>query len=395
MRLLIIGNGIAAQSAAEGYRKLNETDEILILTDESHLTYQRIKLSHFLGKPDFQDEELLVKPLTWYEDRKIEVKLGTKVECIDFDHKKVATKDGEEISYDKLLLATGAHAFVPPIKGSEKKGVFTLRTIEDLKAILEYVKDKKRVVVIGGGLLGLEAAQGLIELGKEVSVLEFFPYLLPRQMDQEMSQIIQKQLEAEHIHFFLNKSCGEILGETEVTGVKFGDGEQVETDAIIISAGVRPNLNLFEGTSLEVNKGVVVNERMQTNLPDVYAAGDVAEYNGVVFGLWIAANEHGRIAGSNMAGKDMIYAAPQLVTTLTIGDVKMFSAGDISSPDSTLTWKDDKDFHRLYIKEGHVVGAVLTGDMAWMLKAKNLVNKKAAVPELEGSENELFASLMH
>lgn len=394
MRLLIIGNGIAAQSAAEAYRKLNTEDEILMVSDEAHLTYQRIKLSHYLGKPAFEEDELLVKPQSWYEEKNIQVKLNTKVTHLELEEKQVKTLTGETIAYDKLLLATGAHAFCPPIKGADKEGIFALRTLEDLKTILNYVQDKKHVLVIGGGLLGLEAAQGLVELGKKVTVLEFFPYLLPRQMDEEMSQLVQKQLEAEGIHFLLGKNCQEFLGDEAVIGIRLSEDEILEGDAIIISAGIRPNVALYSDTTLQVNKGIVVNERMATNMPDVYAAGDVAEYQGVVYGLWISANEHGRIAGSNMAGKDMVYAAPQMVTTLTIGEVKMFSAGDVSEPESVISYKKENSFHRLYVKKGHVVGAVLTGDMSLMLKAKNMAVKHKEVPAFEGSEAELFLLLM-
>lgn len=394
MRVLIIGNGIAAQSAAEAYRKVNTTDEILIVSDEGHLTYQRIKLSHYLGKPDFEADELLVKPQSWYEEKGIEVKLNTKVTHLEFDERVAKTLNGEVIPYDKLLLATGAHAFYPPIKGVDKEGVFALRTIEDLKAILNYVSDKEHVLIIGGGLLGLEAAQGLVELGKKVTVLEFFPYLLPRQMDQEMSQLVQKQLEAEGINFLLGKNCKELLGQNQFTGIELSDGEVLEGDAILISAGVRPNIALYSDTLLRVNKGVIVNDKMETNLPNVYAAGDVAEYEGVIYGLWTAANEHGRIAGSNMAGKEMVYAAPQMVTSLNIGEVKMFSAGDVCEPESVITYRKNDSFHRLYVKQGHVVGAVLTGDLSLMLKAKNMAVKHKEVPTFQGSEEDLFLHLM-
>lgn len=394
MRLLIIGNGIAAQSAAEAYRKLNTEDEILILSDEAYLTYQRIKLSHYLGKPEFQEDELLVKPPAWYEEKNIQVKLNTKVTHLEIENKQVKTLGGEVIAYDKLLLATGAHAFCPPIMGADKEGVFALRNLEDLKAILNYVQDKSHILVIGGGLLGLEAAQGLVELGKKVTVLEFFPYLLPRQMDEEMSQVVQKQLEAEGIQFLLGKNCKEFLGDKTISGIRLSEDEVLEGDAILISAGIRPNIALYGDTPLQVNKGIVVNERMATNIPDVYAAGDVAEYQGVVYGLWTAANEHGRIAGSNMAGKDMVYAAPQMVTTLNIGEVKMFSAGDVTEPESVISYKNENSFHRLYVKQGHVVGAVLTGDMSLMLKAKNMAVKHKEVPNFEGSEEALFLHLM-
>ena len=327
----------------------------------------------------FTDDSLLVKPATWYETQKITVQLNTEVHQIDFEAKHVLTVDGKVIEYDKLLLATGGHAFMPPVKGAEKKGIFALRTLDDLKQIHAYLKDKQHVVVVGGGLLGLEAAHGLIELGKQVTVLEFFPYLLPRQLDPELSAHVQSQLEQEGIRFVLGTGCEGLLGDDVVTGLHLANGNELMADAIIFSAGVRPNINLYEGTALAVNKGVIVNEKMETNIPDVYAAGDVAEYQGMVFGLWTSSNEHGRIAGSNMAGKAMTYAAPQLVATLNIGEVKLFSSGDVALPEQMLTYRDEKVCHRLYIKEGHVVGAVLTGDLAWMLKAKNAVNQRRPV----------------
>lgn len=397
MKLVVIGNGIAAQAAVENYRKLNTADEITILTEEPYLTYQRIKLSHYLGKTDFTEDELLVKPSDWYATNRVEVHLNTHVKNIDFNAKWITTSTGEKFVYNKLLLATGGHAFMPPILGSNQKGVFSLRTLDDLKAIQSYIKEKKRVLIIGGGLLGLEAAQGLIELGKKVDVLEFFPYLLPRQMDGELSKVVQEQLEREGMVFYLNQTCEEILGENGcVSGVRLGDGSTLKTDAIIVSAGVRPNLDLFHATNLEVNKGIVVNDHMETNLPDVYAAGDVAEYNGVVYGLWVASNEQGRIAGSNLAGKEMVYSAPQLVTTLGIGEVKVFSIGDVSQPESTITYRDATQFHRLYIKENCVVGAVLTGDLSFMLKAKKAVvaHKEVPLSTNGNTEEELFIMLL-
>lgn len=384
MRLLIIGNGIAALSAAESYRKLHTENEIIMLSDEPYLTYQRIKLSHMLGHEHFEAEDILVKPLAWYEEKQINIKLNSKVTHIDFENKSVKLESGKLLGYDQLLIANGGHAFMPPVKCTARQGVFALRSFEDLKLIRNYLKDKRNVLIIGGGLLGLEAAQGLLELGKSVEVLEFFPYLLPRQLDQELSQVVQTQLEKEGIRFILGKSCEEVLGTEAVTGVRLGDGTEIVADAIIFSAGVRPNIDLYKGSALNINKGIVVNDHMQTNLPNVYAAGDIAEYNGVVFGLWIAANEHGRIAGSNLAGKEMTYAAPQLVTTLNIGEVKMFSAGDIADPEETLTYREGNAFHKLFIKQGHVVGGVLTGDLSLMLKVKNMVSKKEAIVVSDG-----------
>lgn len=393
MKLLIIGNGIAALSAAENFRKHDMETEILMLSEDAYPTYYRIKLSHFLGKPDFKDEELMVKDAAWYAERKIDVKLNTRVERIDFTQKEALTAQGERYPYDRLLLANGSHPFVPPLKGVEKEGVFTLRSLDDLKTILRFLKDKKRVMVIGGGLLGLEAAHGLVEQGKTVTVMEFFSYLLPRQLDQELSAVVQAQLEKEGLTFVLGSSCSEITGDQAVRGIRLENGREIEADAVIISAGIRPNLEIFTDSPLTVAKGVVVNERMQTNLPEVYAAGDIAEYQGMVFGLWSASNDQGKIAGTNLAGQDMVYAAPQLVALLNIGGVKLFSAGDVADPESVITYRDEKAFHRLFVKGGRIAGAALTGDTSLMMKARTLVLQKKEVPA-SGTDGDLFEALM-
>lgn len=379
MKLLIIGNGIAALTAAENFRKSDEEAEILMLSEDAYLTYYRLKLSHYLGKETYTDEELYVKSPQWYAEKNIQVRLNTRVTGIDFDARRVTTADGAVLGYDRLLLATGASPFVPPVAGADKAGVFALRQLDDLKAIHRWLKDRRRVVVIGGGLLGLEAAHGLAEFGCSVNVLEFFNYLLPRQLDPELSAVVQKQLEAEGLSFTLGTGCDAILGDASVTGVRLANGVELEADAVIFSAGVRPNLGLFSGTKLAVERGVVVNDRMETNIPDVYAAGDVIQYGETVFGLWTASNEQGKIAGVNLAGGEQRYLAPQLVATLNIGEVKLFSAGDVSAPEAVATYRTEKGFHRLFIKGGKVAGAALTGDLSLMLKAKNLVLSGAAV----------------
>ncbi len=393
MRLVTIGNGIAALSAVESFRKIDQESEILMITSDGYPTYYRTRLSHMLGKPDFNAEEIFVKDAGWYKDNRIDVKTHTCIARVDFEQKTLHTDAGECISYDRLLLANGAHPFVPPAKGAERKGVFTLHSMDDLKAIHTHMKDKKHAVVIGGGLLGLEAAHGLIGAGKTVTVLEFFPYLLPRQLDAELSRMVQKQLAEEGMTFVLGHSCAEILGEEAVSGIRLDDGTEIEADAVLFSTGVRPNLSLFRDTALAVNKGVLVNARMQTNLADVYAAGDIAEYNGTVFGLWTAAADHGKIAGTNLAGQEMTYTAPQMISTLILGKVKLFSAGVVAEPESVITWQNEKAFHRLFVKAGKVVGAVLTGDISLVQKAKSLVLQGKSVPDVEG-DAEKFMALM-
>lgn len=393
MKLVIIGNGIAALSAAESFRKYNSDSEILLLSADQYPSYYRIKLSHYLGKIGFRDEELFVKDSAWYRDKAIETFLRVQVKSVDFENKIVHMEGGAEHRYDKLLLANGSRPFVPPLKGTDRKGVFALRTLDDLKAIHQWLADKRQVVIIGGGLLGLEAAHGLVELGKTVNVMEFSDHLLSRQLDKELSAIVQKQLEEEGLTFSLGSGCEEILGDERVSGVRLANGVEVPADAVIVSAGVRPNTELFAGSPLEVNRGVVVNQRMQTTVPDVYAAGDIAECHGMVYGLWTAANEQGKIAGANLAGQSMEYPAPQLSANLMIGSVKLFSVGDVIDADRTVDFREGAAFHRLFIKNGIVAGAVLTGETTLMMKAKNMVFQKKQVPTSAG-DGDLFRELM-
>lgn len=393
MKLVIIGNGIAALSTAESFRKYDTESQIIMLSSDPYPAYYRIKLSHFLGKPHFGDEELFVKDAEWYKEKAIETCLGVQVESVDFVNKIVHMRDGVEHSYDKLLLSNGASPFMPPLQGADRKGVFTLRTINDLRAIHSWIADKQNIVIIGGGLLGLEAAHGLVELGKTVNVMEFSDHLLSRQLDNELSCMVQKQLEAEGLSFSLGAGCEEILGVDEVNGVRLANGAEILADAVIVSAGVRPNIELYGGSPLIINKGVVVNPCMETNIPDVYAAGDIVECHGMVYGLWTAANEQGKIAGANLAGQRAEYPAPQLSANLMIGSVKLFSVGDVSNSDKTADFREGAAFHRLFIKGGIVVGAVLTGETTLMMKAKNLVFQKKQVPASVADED-LFRELM-
>ena len=393
MKLLIIGNGIAGLSAAESFRKHDTESEISMLSADHYPTYYRTKLSHYLGKPSFTDEELLVKNEAWYQEKGIRVLMDTYAEKIDFENKAVYLKDAGSYNYDRLLLANGSSPFVPALKGTDRKGVFTLRSLDDLRTIHSWLQDKKRVVIIGGGLLGLEAAHGLVELGKQVNVMEFSDHLLARQLDMELSLIVQKQLEAEGLSFSLGAGCEEILGSETVNGVRLANGTEIPADAVIISAGVRPNTQLFKGSPLAVNRGVVVDAQMRTNLPDVYAAGDIAECHGTVYGLWTAANEQGKVAGANLAGQSTEYPAPELSASLMIGKVKLFSVGDVTGADQTIDFREGPAFHRLFIKDGIVAGAVLTGETSLMMKAKNLVFQKKQIPTSAG-DGDLFKELM-
>ena len=283
-KYLIIGNGIAGLSATKEIKKNDPQGSITIVSNEEFLTYYRLKLTKSLSK-NVDAKELIINDQLWYDENNINVILSKIVEKIDIENKLVVLDNSKEIHYENLLIATGARPFVPPIHGKFKEGVFALRTIKDLLYIKEYLKDKKRVTIIGGGLLGLEAAWALKELGMIVSIIEFAPYLLPRQLDKELGDKLMKKLEQMGMRVYLASTAEEILGESKATGILINSGEIVKSDAILVSSGIRPNLNLVSDTAIDFDKGIKVDSNLKTNIDNVYAAGDVVEYDNMVIGL--------------------------------------------------------------------------------------------------------------
>ncbi|WIV11307.1 FAD-dependent oxidoreductase [Proteiniborus sp. MB09-C3] len=372
LKYVIIGNGIAGLSAAKEIRNIDKEGSITIITSEEYFTYYRVKLSHYISK-SFNDDELLVNKKSWYDENKIDVILGKIVEKIDTKNKKVKLDDGKVVEYDKLLLANGSRPFVPPIGGKFKDGVFALRTLKDLKYIKGYFNSCEDITVIGGGLLGLEAAWAIKELGKKVNVVEFFPYLLPRQLDKELADIVSQKLSDNGINLYFDAAAEEILGEVKAEGIRFKDNREIKTDAVLFSAGIRPNIDLVRDTAIDFDKGVKVDSFLKTNIEDVYAAGDIAEVNGIVLGLWTAANDQGKIAGANMAGASKEYKHPEPFTTLSIGDISLFSVGNIKDFTNALKY-DDKDAHyRLFVTDNKLSGGILLGDLSKMSSVRKAV----------------------
>lgn len=371
-KYVIIGNGIAGLAAIKEIRKKDKEGTIKVVTSEGVVTYYRTKLSEYIAK-DFQDEELLVAKEEWYRENKIELYLSKIVEKIDIENKKLVLDDSQEIEYDKLLIATGSRPFIPPIAGKFKEGVFALRDLKDIHYLQKYLKDLKKVTVIGGGLLGLEAAWSLKKLGKEVSIVEFAPYLLPRQVDREISEKLQEKLEEEGFNIYLDSQTEEILGQGKADGIRLNNDKILDTEAIIISVGIRPNLDLVRDTDIKFDKGIIVDKNLKTNIDNIYAAGDVAEIDKSVLGLWTVGNAEGKIAGANMTGESLEYTNPNIFTNLQIGNVKLFSAGVISDSEKTYEYKADDIHHKLFVKEEKIVGAILFGDLSKVNKIRNAV----------------------
>lgn len=371
---LIIGNGICGLSAAEEIRKNDEKGSILIITDESGHTYWRTRLSELIAK-DYTDEEILVKKENWYEEKNIEVKFSTHAEKIDKENKKVITKDGEEYEYGKLLIATGSHPFVPPITNSDAKGVFAIRSSEDLKNFKEYLSDKKKLIIIGGGILGLEAANSISKLGIEITIVEAFDYLLARQLDKDLSQKLETALNDMGMKTLTGKFSEEILvKDGAVCGLKLTDGTEIEADAIMIQAGVRANIEIAQNSGLTTDRGILVGENLQVEGEDIYAAGDVAQIGNFSIGLWTASMEMGKIAGSNMTGNNKLYEQPKPFSTLMIGDIKLFSAGQNSGDGIEEVKKEDGEkIYKLFKNGDDFVGGILWGDIKYQTDVKKIV----------------------
>ncbi|MFQ6039080.1 MAG: NAD(P)/FAD-dependent oxidoreductase, partial [Candidatus Aminicenantales bacterium] len=259
MRVIVVGNGLAGTIFSKSLRELHREADIDIFTDESWLYYPRPNLIEFLAGSTTQ-EHLFAFPPEWYRDQNINVRVGTKVVRIDPGSQRVELERGNQERYDVLMLATGARAFLPPFTGAQKKGVFTLRTLEDAQNILAWIADRPRTVVIGGGLLGLEIARALRTRGAKVRVVEFFDRLLPRQLDSQGASLLKNQIENLGIEVRVGVAIEEIMGEKEITGLRFKSGEEWSTDAAIVAAGIRPNIDLAAQAGLETEKGIVVND---------------------------------------------------------------------------------------------------------------------------------------
>lgn len=371
---LIIGNGIAGLAAAEEIRKNDENGKILIVSKEEIPTYWRTRLSALIAK-DFDKDDIYVKKEAWYQEKNIEEKLDTEVEKLDLENNKAILANGEEIEYAKVLLATGARAFVPPIKNVESKGVFAIRSLDDLISFKEYAADKKEVVIIGGGILGLEAAFSVKELGKEVSVIEAADYILNRQLDHELSKKLEKSLNDMGIKTFTGKATEEILAnDGKVSGIKLSNGEEIKADVIMVQAGVRSIIDLAKNSNLEVDRGIIVNDNLQSRKENVYAAGDCAQIGNFTIGLWTASQEMGKIVGRNMTGAKETYEKPKPFSTLMIGNIKVFSAG-MTSGEGIEEMKAEKDgnIYKLFKKDGKFVGGILWNDIKMQNDVKDLV----------------------
>jgi len=368
---VMIGNGMAGVRTLEELLKLApDLYDITVFGAEPHPNYNRILLSPVLaGEQTF--EEIVLNDLNWYAENDIKLLLGRKVVKIDRKKRLVIADDGSEAEYDRLLIATGSNPFILPIPGKDLAGVIGYRDIADTQMMMDTAKTHKHAVVIGGGLLGLEAANGLKLRGMDVTVVHIGDWLLERQLDRTAGELLQKSLEDRGLKFLLPKHTAELLdnGEGRVCAVKFKDGEVIPADLVVMAAGIRPNSELAESAGIACNRGILVNDTMQTYDPRVYAIGECASHRGIAYGLVAPLFEQAKVCANHLAQLGYSrYQGSVTSTKLKVTGIDLFSAGEFMGAEGTetITLSDPIGgvYKKLVIKDDVLVGACLYGDTA-------------------------------
>jgi nitrite reductase (NADH) large subunit len=378
-RYVIVGNGVAGTTAAEHIRKRDQDCRIILLTEEDLPFYSRIRLIDYLGG-DLDEAGLIVRKPVWYEERRIELRTGIRMTAADAERRLVISAEGEEIPYDLLLLATGSHSFIPPIIGADRHGAFSLRNIADARGIIASCRPGREAVVIGGGLLGLEAGNALRRRGMQVTVVEFLPRLLPRQLDQRGAEKLKGIMEGMGFSFQLGISVHEIQGWTTVARVVLDNCEVMPADLVLIAAGVLPNLELARCLGLECNRGVLVDAMLRSSRPEIYAAGDVAEFAGNVYGIWPAALQQGRIAGTNMAGGSLLYQGTIMANKLKVAGIDLAAVGEIDAEGRYRSEVEEREgvYRKMvYDQNNRLIGAVMLGDTSDLAEVIRAVSEPA------------------
>jgi nitrite reductase (NADH) large subunit len=365
MKIAVIGNGLAGTMAAKTVRELDSQAEIQIFAEEKYHYYPRPNLIEYIaGRLPY--ERIFAFSEGWHTRQNIDVRLGSRVCKIHPRSREIELEKGRRESYDKLLIANGASSFIPPLKGADQRGVFTLRTLDDAQAILEHLQSHQRVAVIGGGLLGLEIARAVKSRGAEVEVLEFFDRLLPRQLDGQGAALLRSQIERQGIRVRLGVATEEILGRDEISGLRLKSGLEVGADTVIIAAGVRPNIGLLQEAGLAADRGLVVDDRLRTSHPHVFAAGDSIQHRGRVYGIIPASFEQGRTAAYNILGEDKKYEGTVPANTLKVAGLYVTSVGVVNPEGEGFEEvrkfkKEEGIYKKIVLQNDALVGAIWMG----------------------------------
>jgi nitrite reductase (NADH) large subunit len=376
-RLVVVGNGMAGMRTVEALlKRAPDRYDIAVFGAEPHVNYSRILLSAVLAGEKKMDA-IVINPREWYEEHGIALRAGDPVTALDCRARTVTSASGQRVSYDKLLLATGSKPLALPIRGLDFPGVSAFRDIKDVETMVDASTRHRRAVVIGGGLLGLEAAWGLKRRGMSVAVVHLMPTLMERQLDATAGQLLQHDLRGRGIEFFTDGQTEEIYGRKRVEGVRLADGTELPADLVVMAIGIRPEIGLARQAGLGVNRGIVVGDDMRTTDPNIYAVGECAEHRGQCFGLVAPLWDMAEVCADRLAGgEDAIFATPILSTQLKITGIDVFSAGALmaeADSDDEVTYLDSAGgtYKKLVLRGDKIVGVVLYGDIAdsaWYLR---------------------------
>ncbi|MDD1518139.1 MULTISPECIES: NAD(P)/FAD-dependent oxidoreductase [Bradyrhizobium] len=384
--LVIVGNGMAAARLVDELAKTAlGRYAVAVIGDEPRLAYNRVLLSSVLAG-ETGSHEIELRPADWWRDRGVTVRYGYRVTEVDVGRRELKIAGEESMEYSKLVLATGSTPLRLNVPGADLAGVHTFRDTRDVDLLLTLAAARKRVVVVGGGLLGLEAAYGLAKAGAPVTLLHLMDRLMERQLDGPAADLLKTLVERKGIRVMLNAATACIHGDGHVQAVELADGSRIEADAVIFAAGIKPNVALAKEAGIAVNRGVAVNDVMQTSSSDIFALGECAEHRGTCYGLVEPAYEQARVLARHLAGRPAAYQGSVVSTNLKVSGVSVFSAGDFMGGDGSenLVLSDRRrgTYKKLVIADGRLTGAVLIGDTIdalWYLELIRNRDKVAAI----------------
>jgi nitrite reductase (NADH) large subunit len=384
--LVIVGNGMAAARLVDELAKTAlGRYAIAVIGDEPRLAYNRVLLSSVLAG-DTASHDIELKPADWWRDRGVTLKYGCAVTEIDVGRRELKIANDESVAFSKLVLATGSMPLRLNVPGAELKGVNTFRDSRDVDLLLTLAAARKRVVVIGGGLLGLEAAYGLAKAGAPVTLVHLMDRLMERQLDAPAAALLKSLVEAKGVEILLNANTARIIGENRVEGVELSEGHRIAADAVIFAAGIRPNVMLARKAGVAVNRGIIVDDRLQTGASDIFALGECAEHRGICYGLVEPAYEQARVLAQHLAGRTAAYQGSVVATNLKVSGVSVFSAGDFlgGEQSESMVLNDVKrgTYKKLVIADGRLIGAVLVGDVADALWYLELIRTRGTVARI-------------
>ena len=386
--LVIVGNGMAAARLADELTKIAlGRYAIAVIGDEPRLAYNRVLLSSVLAG-ETASHEIELKPAQWWRERGVTLKYGCRATEIDIGRRELKIENGESIAFSKLVLATGSTPLRLNVPGAELGGVHTFRDSRDVDLLLTLAAQKKRVVVVGGGLLGLEAAYGLAKAGASATLIHLMDRLMERQLDGPAAELLKSLVERKGIRILLNANTARLHGKVGVEAIELADGRRIETDAVIFAAGIRPNTALAIEAGIAVNRGVVVDDQLRTGAADIFALGECAEHRGICYGLVEPAYEQARVLAQHLSGRTAAYPGSVVATNLKVSGVSVFSAGDFVGAEGSeaivLTDSRRGAYKKLVITAGRLTGAVLVGDVGDALWYLELIRNRHPIAGIRG-----------